>query len=202
MWRRVRSRPLVTSGNWSCRSAPAARQLPNRKPLIGKGESLPSRTGAEIPGARLLTVPRLHWLQQARCVLLRICSAIQVKLRLMEDSLLGYGFVSFFARQASLAELEQGRVGRVTEVRRTLIIVFDGSNERSILLTSSWHDAALEDRPTVGDWVVLDDRLSRVQRVLHRKSVFRRVTASCAGGAGQCPGQKHAWRLGRLDRAG
>lgn len=83
----------------------------------------------------------------------------------------------FFAQQTSLDEIEQGRVGRVTEVQRSLITVFDGSEERSIPITSSWHDAAPEDRSTVGDWVVLDDESLRVERVLERKSIFRRIAA-------------------------
>ncbi|MEO0997703.1 MAG: ribosome small subunit-dependent GTPase A [Pseudomonadota bacterium] len=95
----------------------------------------------------------------------------------MSTSLQDYGLVPFFAQQTSLDETEQGRVGRVTEVQRSLITVFDGSGERSIPLTASWHDAAPEDRPTVGDWVVLGDGSSRVERVLERRSVFRRIAA-------------------------
>jgi len=95
----------------------------------------------------------------------------------MDTSLQDYGFVPFFAQQTSLDEIEQGRVGRITEVQRSLIKVSDGSEERSISLTSSWHNAAPEHRPTVGDWVVLDEQYSRVERVLDRKSIFRRVAA-------------------------
>ncbi|MEE4163827.1 MAG: ribosome small subunit-dependent GTPase A [Woeseiaceae bacterium] len=93
----------------------------------------------------------------------------------MKTSLTDYGFVPFFARQTSPDELAEGRVGRVIEVQRSLIIVFDGSGDRTIPLTSSWQVTPPEHRPTVGDWVVLDDRLSRVERVLDRKSVFRRI---------------------------
>jgi ribosome biogenesis GTPase len=95
----------------------------------------------------------------------------------MDASLQSYGFVPFFGQQASLDEIEQRRVGRVTEVQRSLITIFDGAEERSIPLTSSWHNAAPEDRPTVGDWVVLDDQCLRVERVLDRKSIFRRIAA-------------------------
>ena len=83
----------------------------------------------------------------------------------------------FFAQQTSIDEIEQGRVGRVTEVQRSLITVFDGSEERSIHLTSSWHNAAPEDRPTVGDWIVLDSESLRLERVLERSSIFRRIAA-------------------------
>lgn len=95
----------------------------------------------------------------------------------MDTSLQDFGFVPFFAQQTTPDEIGQGRVGRVTEVQRSLIRISDGSEERSIPLTSSWHGIALERRPTVGDWVVLDDQYSRVERVLDRKSIFRRVAA-------------------------
>lgn len=95
----------------------------------------------------------------------------------MSTSLRDYGLVPFFVQQASPDQIEQGRVVRVTEVQRSQLTVFDGSEERSIPLTSSWHSAAPEDRPTVGDWVVLDDESLRVARVLDRKSVFQRIAA-------------------------
>jgi len=95
----------------------------------------------------------------------------------MDTSLVDFGLVPFFARQASPAELEDGRIVRVTEVQRSVVTVSDGSVERSIPLASSLRSAAPEDRPTVGDWAVLDDHRSRIVRVLERKSLFRRVAA-------------------------
>lgn len=87
------------------------------------------------------------------------------------------GFVPFFAQQVSVDEIEQARVARVVEVQRSVITVTDGSQERSIALASSWHTAVPEARPTVGDWVILDGHCVEIQRVLDRKSVFRRVAA-------------------------
>jgi ribosome biogenesis GTPase len=95
----------------------------------------------------------------------------------METTLQDYGLVPFFTQQMSLDELEHGRIGRVTEVQRSLITVSDGSKELAIPVTSSWRDAPFEQNPTVGDWVVLDDQRSRIERVLDRKSTFRRVAA-------------------------
>jgi ribosome biogenesis GTPase len=95
----------------------------------------------------------------------------------MNALLQNFGLVPFFAQQVSLEEAEQGRVGRVTELQRSLIKVSDGSVEHSVPLTASRHKAAIEDRPTIGDWVVLDERCSKVERVLERKSLFRRVAA-------------------------
>lgn len=90
-------------------------------------------------------------------------------------SLQDYGFVPFFAQQISLDEFE--RVARVIEVQRSIIVVTDGTKERSVPLSASWHSAAPESRPTVGDWVTLDEEKAKVERVLARKSVFRRVAA-------------------------
>jgi ribosome biogenesis GTPase len=146
-------------------------------PTNSPGHRDPVRSGENRPGPDLLPGAGLHWLDQAQRGLLRVHGSLHVELRSMENSLLGYGFNPFFARQVSLDELEQGRVGRVTEVQRSLITVFDGSRERPIPISSSWHNAAPADRPTVGDWVVLDGQLSRVERVLERRSVFRRVAA-------------------------
>ena len=93
----------------------------------------------------------------------------------MTTSLQDFGLVPFFAQQLALEEIEQGRVVRVTEVQRSLIRVSDGESEHSITITSRWHEVAAEQRPTVGDWVVLDVERARIERILERKSLFRRV---------------------------
>jgi len=95
----------------------------------------------------------------------------------METSLQNFGFVPFFAQQVSPDEIERGRIGRVVEVQRSVVIVFDGSDERSLPLASSLRNASPENRPTVGDWVALDEQCSRVERILDRKSQFRRLAA-------------------------
>ncbi len=95
----------------------------------------------------------------------------------METTLQNYGLVPYFTQQLSPEEFDHGRVGRVTEIQRSIITVSDGSAEFAIPITSSWRDAHSENKPTVGDWVVLDDQRSRIERVLDRKSLFRRVAA-------------------------
>jgi ribosome biogenesis GTPase len=95
----------------------------------------------------------------------------------MSTALQSYGFVPFFARQTSIDEVAGGCVARVTEVQRSVITVTDGCEEKHLPITSSWLGAAPEDHPTVGDWVVLDSQHSRVERLLDRKSVFRRIAA-------------------------
>lgn len=88
-----------------------------------------------------------------------------------------YGFTPFFAQQTAYDEIEGGRVGRVIEVQRSLLKVFNGDVERPVPLERSWHTLPPEQKPAVGDWVVLDEQLARVDRVLERKSEFRRAAA-------------------------
>lgn len=88
-----------------------------------------------------------------------------------------FGFVPFFMQQTSLIELERRCVRRVIEVQRSMLTVTDGVEELHIPYTATWHATAPELRPTVGDWVVLDATFATIDRVLQRKSVFRRVAA-------------------------
>ena len=95
----------------------------------------------------------------------------------MYTELRDFGLTPFFLQQLSAGQLDKGCLGRVTEVQRSLVRVFDGCSELALPLTASLQEAEPEDRPTVGDWVVVDGQRSRVERVLDRKSVFRRVAA-------------------------
>ena len=88
-----------------------------------------------------------------------------------------FGLTPFFANQLAMEHLESRRVGRVTEVHRSLIKVFDGSEELTLPSLANFQTAQVDDRPTVGDWVLLDSDRSRVEQVLERKSVFQRVAA-------------------------
>ncbi len=88
-----------------------------------------------------------------------------------------FGLTPFFTNQLTVEELDDNRIGRVTEVQRSLIRVFDGSNELALPLPANYLNTASVDRPTVGDWVVFDEKRSRIERILERKSAFRRVAA-------------------------
>jgi ribosome biogenesis GTPase len=87
------------------------------------------------------------------------------------------GFTSFFAAQLTTGEISTCLCARVIEVQRSEIVASDGEREFHLRLGGHWHDAASEDRPSVGDWVVLDATHTTVLRVLERKSAFRRVAA-------------------------
>lgn len=80
-----------------------------------------------------------------------------------------YGLVPYFMQQTSLDELEHGRVCRVTEVQRSVVTVCNGPEELVV--------PAGSERLTIGDWVVLDNKHTRIERALERKSLFQRVAA-------------------------
>lgn len=95
----------------------------------------------------------------------------------MNETLTELGLNTFFTQQLSLEEFESGRLARVSAVHRSGIVVNDGTTELSVALNSAWFELAPEDRPTVGDWVNLDDSGTRLLRLLERRSIFKRVAA-------------------------
>jgi ribosome biogenesis GTPase len=62
-------------------------------------------------------------------------------------------------------------------VQRSKSAVICDAGERSVELSPTLRQAAAIDRPTVGDWVVLDEALTRIEQVLDRKSLFKRIGA-------------------------
>jgi ribosome biogenesis GTPase len=95
----------------------------------------------------------------------------------MDLALLKLGLVPFFTQQLSTDEIEIGVLGRVTEVQRSLVVIASGDNEHSVSLPPYRPETATTDRPTVGDWVLLDSTQARISRILERKSIFQRVAA-------------------------
>jgi ribosome biogenesis GTPase len=90
------------------------------------------------------------------------------------------GLVPFFTQQLPDIALLEERLGRVMAVQRSRSTVVCGSGERVVELTPALQQSAAIDRPTVGDWVVLDESLSRIEKVLERKSLFKRLGAGAA----------------------
>ncbi len=95
----------------------------------------------------------------------------------MSDLLQKLGLVPFFTQQLADVGLLQNRLGRVTSVQRSKSTVVCGSGERVVELSSVLRQSVAIDRPTVGDWVILDESLSRIEQVLERKSLFKRLSA-------------------------
>jgi len=62
-------------------------------------------------------------------------------------------------------------------VQRSKSTVICDAGKRSVELSLALRQAAAIDRPTVGDWIVLDESLTRIEQVLERKSLFKRIGA-------------------------
>lgn len=88
---------------------------------------------------------------------------------------LGWG--PFFQQQLTLEDLESLHPARVFEVQRTGLTMLHEHGEITFALGGRWFQLDAEQRPTVGDWVLLNGAMDAVDRVLERKSLLKRVVA-------------------------
>lgn len=78
---------------------------------------------------------------------------------------------------AGLAAADIPRLARIVSVQRTGLSVNDGTVTREVPMAGRWFKPGREERPTVGDWVMLQaDRLS-VDVLLPRRNLLRRRQA-------------------------
>ncbi len=95
----------------------------------------------------------------------------------MNQSLVHLGFTPWFSLQLTLDDMEQRQLARVMQVQRSQLVVSDGESSWSVDLRGRVVECSIDERATVGDWVVLDNDGATLERVLERKSVFKRVGA-------------------------
>lgn len=95
----------------------------------------------------------------------------------MSQTLINLGLVPYFVQQLSDPDLLAHRLGRVMAVQRSKSTVMNSTGELSVDLSPALLQAPGDERPTVGDWIVLDANLLRIEQVLERKSLFKRVGA-------------------------
>lgn len=93
----------------------------------------------------------------------------------MNEALVKLGFVPFFTQQLFDLSVIDSRLGRVVSVQRSVIKVACSDQRRSVELSVNLQKAEPIDRPTVGDWVILDETRTRIEQVLERKSLFKRI---------------------------
>lgn len=93
----------------------------------------------------------------------------------MNEVLVKLGFVPFFAQQLSDLSVVESGLGRVVSVQRSVVGVACSDQRRSVELSINLQQAEPVDRPTVGDWVILDETRTRIEQVLERKSLFKRI---------------------------
>jgi ribosome biogenesis GTPase len=85
------------------------------------------------------------------------------------------GWNAFFAQQLRVEDLETLMPARVTGVQRTGIKLASDAGEHVIALGGRWFQLDAEDRPTIGDWVLIDTEATLIERVLERKSLIKRL---------------------------
>jgi len=93
------------------------------------------------------------------------------------STLLQLGWKPFFSRQLSAEEGQQCQPVRVMSVHRGMVTVAGEAFDDSIPSGLS-ESKGPEDRPTVGDWVLMDRESRRIARILDRTSLFKRPAPS------------------------
>ena len=86
------------------------------------------------------------------------------------------GWRPFFAEQLGDEDGCQ-RVRRVVAIHRNGHVLSDGATESSLHLGRFWFRKPAEERPTVGDWVLVDPQGGKIERCLARTNVLRRIAA-------------------------
>jgi len=91
-------------------------------------------------------------------------------------SLARLGWQPFFSDQVTDAERDcvPARVFGVR--RRSLMVVYEGG-EAELHLGGRWFQLPPEERPTIGDWLLLDEDHGSIVRMLERKSLLKRRAA-------------------------
>ena len=92
-------------------------------------------------------------------------------------SIEAFGWDHHFARQLTASERDSAIPARVVAMHRSALVVTEGADEYDVVLGNRWFQHPTELRPTVGDWVLLGAERDRVDRLLERKSVFKRYAA-------------------------
>ena len=91
----------------------------------------------------------------------------------MNPTLAELGWNPFFSRQVSAAEERARQPVRVMAVHRGMVAVQGDGLERTIA-SSLPEPGGPEDRPTVGDWLLIDRQSETLVRILTRASLFKR----------------------------
>lgn len=91
-------------------------------------------------------------------------------------SLNDFGWKPFFSHQLTIEERQSDLPGRIVSLHRNKVIVTDGLSEHTLTLAGSWYRRPARERPTVGDFVLLDTVRGRITRLLERHSVFQRAS--------------------------
>jgi len=86
------------------------------------------------------------------------------------------GWSHFFQQQLSIEEWESTSPVRVFELNRHMIDGVGRDGRRQFFLPHAWLQYSVEELPTVGDWLLVDEQGEPV-RVLERSSLFKRMAS-------------------------
>lgn len=98
-----------------------------------------------------------------------------------EDELLLLGWSAWFRQQLTLEETQTGIPARVFEVHRSGLVLRYQGGEVDVPLGGRWFQGGAEERPTVGDWLLLDADRRTILRLLDRSSLIKRMSVSKPG---------------------
>ena len=96
-----------------------------------------------------------------------------MKLGLSDPFLEQLGWKSFFSKQVSAEQSQECQPVRVMSVHRGRVTV-SGSGIDDSISSSVQSQAGAENRPTVGDWLLIDRNTRDIVRILDRTSLFKR----------------------------
>lgn len=102
-------------------------------------------------------------------------------------TLIDLGWRPFFQQQLTLEELDTLRPARVFAVQRTGVTLrfeahaADVGGEVEIPLGGRWFQGPPQERPTVGDWVLLDSAHHSIERLLERQTLLKRMSVNRPG---------------------
>jgi ribosome biogenesis GTPase len=102
-----------------------------------------------------------------------ILKPVEAMMETADFTLAQLGWSSFFSKQVCREESRNCRPVRVMSVHRGTVTVSGEGTEESISSSLPGHRGA-EDRPTVGDWLLVDRNTPRLVRILDRRSLFKR----------------------------
>ena len=94
------------------------------------------------------------------------------------------GWSHFFAQQLTLEECEDPQAlqpARVFGVERSGLELRGADGSVQVPMAGRWFQLPVEERPTVGDWVLLDQAGGQIVRLLERRSLLKRMSVNNVG---------------------
>lgn len=93
-------------------------------------------------------------------------------------SLADLGWTPFFQQQLNPEETEKTVPARVFAVQRSGLTLQFAEGEMEVPLAGRWFQLPVEDRPTVGDWLLFEPAVRAIHRLLERKSLLKRFSVT------------------------